>query len=231
MSLKSKYTTSNGSRKRRVFALTWRARPLRMTLSYRKISNGGRSSNTGKIVIYSKGSIKKRIKFFNICYTTRTANPLLLSSITFLPTVNKLVNLLITDAGSYFYFPSTHTTHMFTLTSAYGAYTDSFTRGFRNFFSLIFKLKTFKKISNLELIPNKGIQYARSAGSFAKMLNLNVARHVALIKLPSGVRKYFSIYSVALADSCTLSEKKKIEPSSKWLFSFYRSKSSSSWRS
>ena len=208
MTLKSKYTTSNGSRKRRVFALTWRARPFRTILSYRKISNGGRSLTTGKIVIYSKGSIKKRIKLVNVCYTTRTSNPLLLSSITFVPFINKLLNLFITDSGSYFYFPSTHAAHMFTLTSAYGAHTDTFTRGFRNFFSLIFKLKTFKKISNLELLPNKGIQYARSAGSYAKMLNLNVSRHVALIKLPSGVRKYFSIYSIALADSCALSIKK-----------------------
>lgn len=42
------------------------------------------------------------------------------------------------------------------------------------------------------------------------MLTLNFSRHVALVKLPSGVKKYFSIYSIALADACTLQIKKKL---------------------
>ena len=55
---------------------------------------------------YSKGSFKKRIKLVNIRYSIRFVDPMLLSSITFVPLVNKLANLLISDAGTYFYFPS-----------------------------------------------------------------------------------------------------------------------------
>ena len=42
------------------------------------------------------------------------------------------------------------------------------------------------------------------------MLTINLKQHVALIKLPSGVRKYFSVYSIALADVSSLPLKKKI---------------------
>ena len=119
LALKSKYTTSNGSRKRRLFNLTWYSRSINNALRYRKISYGGRSGSTGKIVVYSKGSIKKRIRLINICYSTRVSDILLLGSITFVPFVNKLVNLLISDSGAYFYFPSLSTMRLFTLTSAY----------------------------------------------------------------------------------------------------------------
>ena len=210
MSLKSIYTTSNGSRKRRVFKLSWYSRWLQNYLCYRKISHGGRSTSTGKIVVYSKGSFKKRIKLVNIRYSIRFVDPMLLSSITFVPLVNKLANLLISDSGTYFYFPSVSKARMFTFTSVYSSFTRMATPLCWNFSTFFFKLKTFKKISNLELLPGKGIQYARSSGSHGKMLTLNFARHIALVKLPSGVKKYFSIYSIALADACTLSIKKKL---------------------
>ena len=208
--LKSKYTSSNGSRKRRLFNVSWYSHSVENKLFYRKISYGGRSTSTGKVVIYSKGSIKKRIKLLNISYSTRVSDILILGSVTFVPFVNKLVSFLVTDSGSYFYFPALSNARLFTLTSTV----------FRNrryprslswaFYSFIFALKTFKKISNLELTPNKGIQYARSSGSYAKMLTLNVAQHVALIKLPSGVKKYFSIYGIALSDLAALPNKKKL---------------------
>lgn len=210
MTLKSKYTTSNGSRKRLLFNLSWYSRTANNALCYRKISYGGRSASTGKIVVYSKGSIGKRVRLINISYSTRVSDILVLGSITFVPFVNKLVSLLISDSGSYFYFPTLTSIRLFTLTSTYSKNSRCVRKLCWTFYSFIFALKTFKKISNLELTPNRGIQYARSSGSYAKMLTLNVAQHVALIKLPSGVRKYFSIYAIALSDSATLPNKKKL---------------------
>ena len=208
--LKSKYTTSNGSRKRKILASTWHYQSFRSTLNYRKISHAGRSLNTGKIIIYSKGSIKKRLKLINIRYITRTFTPVILASITFVPLVTKLVNLLILDSGAYFYFPSAVKSRIFTFTSAYRFSVSHVNAFFWHFHSFIFKLKTFKKISNLELIPNRGIQYARSAGSYAKMLTINFVLHTALIRLPSGVKKQFSIYGIGLSGPSSLSLKKKI---------------------
>ena len=210
MSLRSKFITSNGSRNQRVLRLRWHSQPFNHRLWYRKISHAGRSTNTGKIILYSKGSITKRIKLLNIRYTNRFSSPLLLASITFTPFVHKLVNLFLLDSGSCFYFPTLNISQIFTLASIHRPSTYLFNSWFWNFHSFIYNLKTFKKISNLELIPNKGIQYARSSGSFAKMLTINLKQHVALIKLPSGVRKYFSVYSIALADVSSLPLKKKI---------------------
>jgi large subunit ribosomal protein L2 len=62
----------------------------------------------------------------------------------------------------------------------------------------------------LELIPKKGIQYARSSGSHAKILNINTSHHATLVKLPSGVKKYFSIYSIALPAASALQLKEKL---------------------
>ena len=193
-----------------MFNLNWHSRIVNNTLCYRKISYGGRSSSTGKIVVYSKGSISKRIRLINISYSTRASDILVLGSITFIPFVNKLVSLLISDSGSYFYFPSLNTARLFTLTSAYTKDNRCVRKLCWTFYSFIFALKTFKKISNLELTPTRGIQYARSSGSYAKILTLNLARHVALVKLPSGVKKYFSIYAIALSNSATLPNKKKL---------------------
>ena len=209
--LKLKHTTSNGSRQRRLFYLSWYSHSFESKLLYRKISHGGRSTSTGKVIIYSKGSIKKRLKLLNISYSTRMSDILILGSVTFIPFVNKLVSFLVTDSGSYFYFPALSNVRLFTFTSTVSRNKRCLPGLSWTFYSFIFALKTFKKISNLELIPNKGIQYARSSGSYAKILTLNLARHIALIKLPSGVKKYFSIYAIALSNSATLPNKKKLD--------------------
>jgi len=46
----------------------------------------------------------------------------------------------------------------------------------------------------LEIYPGKGIQYATSAGCFAKINTFYAKQHVALLVLPSGVKKMFSLH-------------------------------------
>lgn len=67
-----------------------------------------------------------------------------------------------------------------------------------------------KKVSNLELLPGKGMQYARSEGSFALITRVNAANHTAMVKLPSGVRKIFSVYSILLLGPSALKLKRKL---------------------
>jgi large subunit ribosomal protein L2 len=75
---------------------------------------------------------------------------------------------------------------------------------------LIYKIKRLSKVSLLELFPGSGIQYARSSGSYAKLIKLDLPAHVATIQLPSGVKKVFSIYSLVSLGSVSLKIKKKI---------------------
>ena len=51
-------------------------------------------------------------------------------------------------------------------------------------------------LSFLQLTPLSNMKYARSLGSYAKLLTKNIKNHLALIKLPSGIKKLFSIFSI-----------------------------------
>jgi len=77
-----------------------------------------------------------------------------------------------------------------------------------NFF-VLGSLPKNKSISLIEPLPNKGIKYVRSTGSSAKTLKMNSLTGTALVKLPSGVKKVFSTYSIASLGSVALPNQKK----------------------
>merc|ERR1712060_521443 len=58
--------------------------------------------------------------------------------------------------------------------------------------------------------PLKNIQYVRSSGSTAKLISKNKFTHTALVKLPSGVRKIFSIYTIAILGGSYFKQKKNL---------------------
>jgi large subunit ribosomal protein L2 len=76
-------------------------------------------------------------------------------------------------------------------------------------FFLIKDLPKNQPVSLLEILPNKGIQYVRSSGSFSKILKMDSRISTSLIKLPSGVKKIFSTYSLGSVGSVALPENKK----------------------
>ena len=78
-------------------------------------------------------------------------------------------------------------------------------------FSLLRFALPFKKLSNLELIPGSGIKYVRSSGCAARVIKIDKIRYIALIKFPSGVRKFFSIFSLAILQPASLKLKRKIK--------------------
>ena len=47
---------------------------------------------------------------------------------------------------------------------------------------------------NLELQPNTGSKYSRSAGTFCKLISINLDKNYAKIVLPTGKIKIISIY-------------------------------------
>ena len=69
----------------------------------------------------------------------------------------------------------------------------------------------FQKISNVEAIPGLGVQYVRSSGSFGKITSKSRETHSAVLKLPSGVRKVVSMFSVIMLGSVSLRSKKQIK--------------------
>jgi len=65
----------------------------------------------------------------------------------------------------------------------------------------------------LEAYPLKGSQYVHSAGSKSYLSKIDYKSNLALVKLPSGVHKTFSIYSTTSYGSIPFSFKKiKTQP-------------------
>ena len=63
--------------------------------------------------------------------------------------------------------------------------------------TFLYKTSPMTTISNLQITPLCLTQYARSSGVFSKLFSKNMSNHTALVQLPSGVKKIFSLYSLA----------------------------------
>lgn len=81
------------------------------------------------------------------------------------------------------------------------------------FFTLI-QLPKNQPVSLIEIKPLKGIQYVRSTGVSATILKMDTRTGSGLIKLPSKVKKVFSIFSIASLGSVALPENKKYKNNS-----------------
>ena len=95
-------------------------------------------------------------------------------------------------------------------------YTAGITQNLRFFFpkptsSLIFLLSTYTVVSFLNPKPHARPKYARSSGVSATILSKNPNQHTSLVRLPSGVRKIFSYYSVVKLGAVIFKEKKHLK--------------------
>jgi large subunit ribosomal protein L2 len=207
--LKKQSVTSNSSRNVVTFSSNWFLRKNFKGLTFRKKWLSGRSSLTGRVVVRTKSSTLLRIKLLKINYTFRTKEPGFVSTLKLVPFSNKLLSLVHFMSGGCSYLPALDTTKVFSvlsfrarrpLHSLFNKYAQ---------FALIHKAPLFRKVSNLELIPNKGMQYARSAGTSAKIIKVDLTNHTAFVKLPSGVRKFFSVYSSLMLGPSALKLKRK----------------------
>jgi ribosomal protein L2 len=154
----------------------------------------------------------RRIKLPVINYNFRHIEPGFVSTFKLTPFSNKLLVLVVFFSGSYTYFPATDSVKIFSLLALRGSRIKSKTRATKQttHYSFLRLLPAFKKISNLELKPGSGVQYVRSSGCAAKVIKFDKITHVALVRLPSGVRKFFSMHSLAIFGPCALKLKRKL---------------------
>ena len=209
----TKRITSNASRNVKIFTSRWFERKAPTKLLYRKKSYSGRSTLTGRIIVRTKGSLLTRLKNPKINYNFRSIEPGFISTFKLTPFSNKLLTLVVLPSGGSTYLPSTDVTKVFSLCS----FKKRGTRFNKARFKLqpflvtfLYAVKTFQKISNLEVIPGCGMQYVRSAGCFARITKFDFSSHSALVKLPSGVRKFFSIYGISVLGTSALTLKRKL---------------------
>ena len=62
---------------------------------------------------------------------------------------------------------------------------------------MLIQQKKNSKISFIELKPLQGSQYSRSLGSNSKIIKLDTRTGLSLVRLPSGVKKVFSAFSLS----------------------------------
>lgn len=209
MFLQKLTSVSNASRNIAKITSKWYDKSTVNRLAYRKKSTGGRSSITGRVVVWTKSSILRRIRLPKINYTSRNWTPKLVSSFKLVPFSNKLLALAVFSSGELTYLPAITTSRVFSLLTSrwWGC-------GMRMprkslYFGLIYRAPMFRKISNLEVRPGLGSQYVRAAGCSGRIIRRDKVTHAALVILPSGVRKFFSFYATVALGACALKEKRK----------------------
>ena len=118
-----------------------------------------------------------------------------------------VTSLYIVSTGSISYIPTNVTHSLFNLTKLYRPWVNSILTKNRlsvlssKFFiqQTIFFIRHLPRnfhISMLELRPGSGIKYVRSPGTSGWMSKLDVSTNLAIIRLPSGVKKVFSGFSL-----------------------------------
>ena len=179
----------------------------------------GRSTN-GRIILWTRQAktVKFRRPFIN--YSFRQKNLSLIAGFILIPKRNRLVSLLFLSSGAVTYVPTSVNHRLFQLTQFKGLLTDRTISQknihryhplsiFMNVFFIIARLPKNKPISLIETIPTKGVQYVRSTGSAASILKMDSRIGTSLIRLPSGMKKVFSTYSIGSLGSVALPENKK----------------------
>lgn len=219
INLNKKFVTSGGSRNLHFFQ-NFLFIKLRLTkLSLRTLAKSGRN-NTGKLTVRTQKSLKFRYKKPKLNYTCRYLGLTLISNVVITPKTNKLYSTLVMSSGSVTYVPSTTKHELFILNQTKSLLYKPWNFSLRNkklfdylnfkiISSLIFQLPKNKPVSLLELLPGKSIQFTRSPGSHSVILKMNSLTGTALIRLSSGVKKIFSIYSIGSEGRISLQEKKK----------------------
>ena len=196
--------------------------------------NGGRNSS-GRIVVRTKGSklLKQRSPLIN--YSYRSTFISFISSFILLPFSHKLVSLVVSSSGSLTYVQTSTSHELFRYITMYNlikkknrvnllknrTYTSN---NIHQLFFTLIQLPKNQAVSLMEVKPSKGIQYARSTGVSATILKMDTRTGAGLVKLPSKVKKVFSIFSIASLGSVALTENKKYKNNSAGYYSKYGKK-------
>ena len=164
-------------------------------------------THTGKITVFTKGPrIKRSSPYIN--YQFRVKSLFFIGGINYTNFFKKISVIIFTSTGMVSYLPARVNDNFFFLnrlqsmsTSRSQFYKDLLY--FKPFIKLdevpfmLIQQKKNSKISFVELKPLQGSLYSRSLGSSASIIKLDTRTGFSLIKLPSGVKKVFSAFSLA----------------------------------
>jgi ribosomal protein L2 len=204
--LVKKGVTSGGSRLsfaiKRKLPMEIKSKKLSLTIS----NTAGRGSS-GRIVVYTKRSrlFKKTSTSINYAFRLRFIS--FVGAVSILPFTHKIVSTLFLSTGGITYVPATHKQSLFKFARMYNLKDDMLDMRERYIlngtayfisqgFFLIKDLPRNQPVSLLETVPGVGAKYVRSPSVSARITKMEFKSNTALVRLPSGVRKVFSVFSI-----------------------------------
>lgn len=209
MFLKKISYTSGASRNIQKLTSNWLLKDRYAKLTWRKYSKGGRGA-TGRVVVRTKGSLKRRLIFPKINYNFRYTWLSFVSTFYLIPFQNKLLALCFLSTGGVVYLQSTTKFKLFSFVTFPKTLSGLRNTSITPTLYILMYVKLLSRVSLLELYPGSGIQYVRSSGTFARFIKIDWTKHVAVLEMPSGVRKSFSLYSLATLGAVSLKLKRLV---------------------
>lgn len=177
-------------------------------LYYRNSGAKGKFNN-GRIICWTKSSIKKTIKQPRLIKLFNYTSVSYITNLILIPFLNKLVGLIFYITGGFAFLQLPANKTLFTF-----LYFKQKKKSLKEFFPSpsffrLHQLKVMSKISFLSSLPNKKIKYIKSSGSVGIILQFNLITHTAVVRLPSGIKKIFSLYTIATLGAVSLGIKRK----------------------
>lgn len=211
MFLKKKPITSNGSRNVRYITSLWYNKHSFKALRSRVQSFGGRNKS-GRVTIWTKQGLSSRNFNVNLNYNHRSPSVKFIQTLKIVGLRTKLTALTFLASGGICYLPATDQSSIFQISHPPLRNSREEIRSlWCNPYTIILNaLPRLSKVSLLELYPGKGVQYIRSSGSKGKLIKFDHDKHTVLVQLPSGVRKFFSMYSLGSFGTVALDYKKSL---------------------
>ena len=207
--LKNITYSSGASRNLKKITSNWLLKNKYKKLTWRNYSNGGRGA-FGRTIVWTKASLRTRLITPSINYNYRYTWLSFVSTFYLTPFQNKLLALCFLATGGVLYVQSTTKFRLFSFITF-----PHLLKGIRKttilptFYTLLY-VKLLSRVSLLELFPGSGIQYVRASGCFARFIKIDWYKHTAVLEMPSGVRKSFSLYALTSLGAVSLKIKKLI---------------------
>lgn len=209
MFLRKLQHTSGASRNITKLTSSWFSHKRFNSLTWRKYSKAGRG-HFGRIVTWTKCKLRRRLRFPIINYSFRVNMLAVVSTFYLIPFQNKLVALCFLATGGVTYLQSTTQFKLLSFVKLPSTLNKKSMNIFDPTISILMHIKLLSRISLVELYPGSGVQYVRSSGSFARFIKIDWATHTTLLTMPSGVRKSFSLYSLASVGAVSLKNKRLV---------------------
>ena len=170
-------------------------------------------------MIRSRGRKLRKNRQYAVNYTFRDSRVSILAGFLFRYGTNKLLSIMFLSSGSVTYVPTSSEHQLLRLSRFNGTLPVKklredpimkLTIPIIQMFFLIHQLPKNQHVCLLESRPGKGVQYARSVGSKARVLKMDSRVSTGLVKLPSGVKKIFSIYGLGSPGTVALPASRKM---------------------